>query len=113
MVMGLFSVSAVIIFLRPDWSSRQIVPRETPIFFPACSWSSSSLSTNRIASNSEAKSRIWMEFFIILGVKVVGVGTLPRLIGFGGRPLPRHPRRYRIVFQLGIACSVDLYISVH
>lgn len=48
----------------------------------------------------------------MLGVNVVGVGTWPRLTGLGGRPLPRHPRRYRIVFQLRIDCSADLYISV-
>jgi hypothetical protein len=93
---GRLCTSATTTFSRADWSSRHIVPRETPIRFPAVSCSKPSPSTSRMASNSGARRRTGVESFRRLGLNVTGEGISSSLTGLGGLPRPCHPRRYRI-----------------
>ena len=111
---GLPSVRAWATFLRALLTSRQIVPRDTPIFVPACSWDKSSRSTRRKASSSAGSIVMVVPAAIGWGMKLrifVGFGMVT---GLGS--LPRRPRLYLRPHDIVIN-SLDitehLYIFVH
>jgi hypothetical protein len=87
-VRGLPSVRACATFFLALLTSLQIVPRDTPIFVPACSCDNPSRSTSLRASSPAGSS------VIVLVVVVVGSGMnfvifagFGMVTGFGNLPL--------------------------
>lgn len=75
-----------------------MVPRDTPMHFPASSCERPSKSTSLKASSSAGSMYRGSESTHGIGVKTSIVGALPNLTGFGSRPLrPRLHLHLRLI----------------
>lgn len=84
------SVRAWAVFFLALWTSRQIVPLETLILWPASSWDRPSRSTSLKASSSAISMKMGVTLFMGAGVKLSTDGMTPNVTGLGNRPLLPH-----------------------
>ena len=103
------SVNAWATFFLALLTSLQIVPRDTPILVPACSWDSPSRSTRRMASSSAGSIVTVFAVGVFCGMNSWVLTGFGIITGFGNLPL--RPRRYRFphdIFVLCCICNVTL-----
>ena len=113
-VRGRPSVRARATFLLALLTSLQIVPRDTPIFVPACSCDKPSRSTNLKASSSAGSIVIVLPVVVGCGMNFCVFAGLGIVTGLGSLPL--RPRLCLRPYDIVISCVMvgqHLYIFVH
>ena len=92
--MGRPSVMACTTFLLALLTSLQIVPLDTPIFVPACSWDKPSRSTSLRASTSAGSIEMGLAVVFGCGINFSTFEGFGMMTGLGNLPLL--PRLHRL-----------------